>query len=344
MSKNDFVPLRRPRADDSVLQDIENAMLGYMSVYVAHKLKLFSLLNEAPRTLVEVCQALRLDRRPAEAILRVGLALGLLQMQGELYALTATAEDYLVETSPFYWGHALDLDITLPWPPSLESLEKMITTDAHQIYGGGDWVQSHDDQPELALTFTRAMHSYSMAPAQAWPEKIDLSGNRRMLDIGAGSGAHSICAALRWQDLQITTLDIASVCETTREYISRYELQNRIQAQICDIWHDPFPKADLHFYSMIYHDWPSEKNRFLTEKSFESLESGGRIIIHEMLYDNDKMGPFTVAAYNVSMIWCTEGEQYSGSELTAMLEAAGFVDITVKKTFGYWCIVTGLKP
>jgi protein-L-isoaspartate O-methyltransferase len=344
VSEHDVMPIRKPRADDSVFQDIENAMLGYLSVYVAHKLKLFSLLNEKPRTLAEVCQSLNLARRPAEAILIVGLALGLLQKQGESYALTALSEDYLLETSPFYWGHALDLDITLPWPPSLESLEKMLHADAHQIYGGGDWVQSHEDEPELALTFTRAMHSYSMAPALAWPEKVDLSGNRQMLDIGAGSGAHSICAALTWKNLHVITLDIASVCEITSEYIAQYNLQDRIHTHVCDIWHDPFPKADLHFYSMIYHDWPLEKNEFLTRKSFDSLESGGRLIIHEMLFNNDKAGPFTIAAHNVSMLWCAEGEQYSGNELTKMLDAAGFVDITVTKTFGYWSIVTGLKP
>jgi len=99
------------------------------------------------------------------------------------------------------------------------------------------------------------------------------------------------------------------------------------------IWQDSFPTADLHFYSQIYHDWPLEKCRFLTQKSFESLEPGGRIIIHEMLYNDDKTGPFPVAAFNIVMLLCTEGQQYSGSELWAMLREAGFTDIEVKPTW-----------
>lgn len=341
MNKYGATTIRGPRSDDRILMDIENAVLGYMSIYVAHKLKLFSLLDEAPRTLAEVCLSLNLARRPAEALLRVGLALGLVQKKDEHYALTAMAEDYFLEASPFYWGHALDLDMSMY--PSLDSLENMFLSDAHQMYGGGDWVKTHEENPEQARMFTNAMHSYSMGPALAWPEKIDLSKHQQMLDIGAGSGAHSIGAVLKWQNLQVTAFDIAPVCDITQEYVSRYGLQSRIRTHIGDMWHDPFPEADMHFYSMIYHDWPLEKNRFLTKKSFESLKPGGRIIIHEMLYDDDMTGPFTVAAYNIGMLWCTEGEQYSGSELTAMLHEAGFTDIIVKRTFGYWGIVTGCK-
>jgi hypothetical protein len=43
------------------------------------------------------------------------------------------------------------------------------------------------------------------------------------------------------------------------------------------------------------------------------------------------------------LLWCT-GQQYSGRELSDMLSEAGFKDIEVKPTFGYWSIVTGIKP
>jgi len=95
---------------------------------------------------------------------------------------------------------------------------------------------------------------------------------------------------------------------------------------------------------MIYHDWPPEKCRFLTQKSFENLESAGRIIIHEMLYQDDKTGPFPVAAGNIGTLLWTEGQQYSGRELSALLTEAGFTDIEMKPTWGYWSIVTGRKP
>src|SRR5262245_59414927 len=58
----------------------------------------------------------------------------------------------------------------------------------------------------------------------------------------------------------------------------------------------------------------------------------------------ERTGPFAVAAYNVAMLIGVQGQQYSGKEISAMLSEAGFTDIEVKPTFGYWSVVTGRKP
>jgi hypothetical protein len=156
--------------------------------------------------------------------------------------------------------------------------------------------------------------------------------------------APCIGAVTRWPELAATVLDIAPVCEVAREIALQHGLAERIGTHVGDLWEGRFPNADLHFYSMIYHDWPPEKCRFLTEKSFASLPSGGRILVHEMLFNDGRTGPYPVAAVNITMLlWCT-GQQYSGRELSDMLSEAGFKDIEVKPTFGYWSIVTGIKP
>jgi hypothetical protein len=64
-----------------------------------------------------------------------------------------------------------------------------------------------------------------------------------------------------------------------------------------------------------------------------------------MLYDDRKTGPFSTAAMNINMLLQYEAaRQYSGQELSAMLEEAGFSDIEVTPTFGYYSIVIGRKP
>ena len=345
MSQQSAGDMHRLRTDDRPLWDVILGLYGYPAVLLAHRLKLFPLLAEQPRTLPEVCAALHVAHRPAATLFSVCASLGLLHVQGGYYALTPVAEDYLLESNPTYFGEELDLTIANASAYSLESLEKAVRTDTAQVYGGGrEMFQSHAEQAELARAFTRAVHSTSMGPALAWPDTLDLSGHRRMLDVGGGSGAHCIGAARRWPTLQAVVFDTPPVCEVAEEFIARDGLQGRITTQVGDMWQDPFPPADLHFYSMIYHDWPPEKCRFLTQKSFESLEPGGRIVIHEMLYNEDKTGPFPVAAFNIMMLLWTEGQQYSGAELAEMLTEAGFRDIEVKPTFGYWSIVSGRKP
>jgi hypothetical protein len=62
-----------------------------------------------------------------------------------------------------------------------------------------------------------------------------------------------------------------------------------------------------------------------------------------MLFNDERTGPFPVAAFNVAMLIAMQGQQYSKRELSAMLKEAGFRRIEVKATFGYWSIVTGVK-
>jgi hypothetical protein len=337
--------IRRPRNDDRPLWDMFFALEGSIAVFAAHKVGVFALLGERPRTLAEVCAALKLASRPAEALLSVSASAGFVELRDGHYRLTPLAEDYLLESSPTYFGSHWRFIVTEM--ESLHTISNVITaaqTDAPRAYGGAEWTKSHAESAELARAFTKVMHSTSMAPALVWPEKIDLAKNRRMLDIGGGSGAHCIGAVTRWLELAATVFDLAPVCEAAHEIATEYGLADRVGTHVGDLWESRFPDADLHFYGMIFHDWPRDKCRFLAEKSFASLPRGGRIVVHEMLFNQDRTGPWPVSAFNITMLlWCT-GQQYSGREISDMLSGAGFKDIEVKPTFGYWSIVTGVKP
>jgi hypothetical protein len=333
----------RPRSDDRPLWDIVFSLLICPAVLVAHDLKLFPLLAKSPLSLSQVCEHLKIAPRPAEVLLSMCAAVGLVELDDGRYRLTRVSEDYLLEGSPTYFGGFLDLKIANPSLYSFETLRDAVLTDSPQIYGGGDMFRVHDDREPLAVTFTRAMHSTSIGPALEWPEHIDLSGHRILVDIGGGSGAHAIGATRKWSNLQAIVFERPNVCSVSREYIARYGMDARIQTHCADMWTDPYPEADVHFYSMIYHDWPREKCVFLSRKSFDSIRPGGLILIHEMLYNDDKTGPLSAAAFSVDMLLWTTGRQYSGREISEMLSEAGFIDIDVKPTFGYWSLVIGRK-
>ena len=336
--------IQAPRVDDRPVWDVIFAVYGYPALLLAHRLKVFALLAAGPRTIEDICNSLNIKQRPAEAILTAATALGFLSLQEGHYSLTAVSEEYLLEKSPNYFGFFWDLMIDNYQVSSFTSLEKAILTDAPQAYGGGDIFKSHEEQIELLQRFTRGMHSISRTSAFFWPEVADFSQHRVMLDVAGGSAAHSIGAALKLPNVKVIFLDFRQVCEIAQEYINQYGLQERIKTQEVNIWSDHWPAADLHFFSNIYHDWTADKCHFLTAKSFNSLESGGRIVIHEMLYDDQKTGPFAPAAFSMMMMGWTEGKQYSGLELSTMLKEIGFEDIQIHKAFGYYSIVTGRKP
>ena len=104
----------------------------------------------------------------------------------------------------------------------------------------------------------------------------------------------------------------------------------------------------LPIYTSIHRStttWTEEKCRFLTEKNLRlSLPSGGRIVIHELLLDSEKAGPRLPALMGMVMLLWTEGRQYSGLELSQLLELVGFIGVHTEQTLGSWGIVTGVKP
>jgi Dimerisation domain len=81
---------------------------GYPAVFVAHELKLFELLSDRALALDEVCAMKRIAPRPAEALLAVCASIGLLEFKQGRFSLTPLGEDYMLPSSPTYFGWFFD--------------------------------------------------------------------------------------------------------------------------------------------------------------------------------------------------------------------------------------------
>src|SRR5262249_10895139 len=96
MGQTASIGITIPRTDDRRVWDIVFGVYGFATILLAHKLKLFSLLANRPRSLPQVCEAFGIKRRPAEAILTAAVAVGFLELRNGQYFLTPLTEDYLL--------------------------------------------------------------------------------------------------------------------------------------------------------------------------------------------------------------------------------------------------------
>ena len=336
--------IHKPQVDDRCVSDALYGLYALPSILVAYKMGLFELLENGGLTSKEIAAKLNLAVRPTDALLACSASLGFVGAKRGRFLLTRSGAVYMLKSSPFYRGPFLDFYIANSAAFSIQTLEKSLRSDSAHGPQGSEWIAMQTEQEHFARNFTHVMHSQGIAAAMGWPNKVNLSRNSVFLDIGGGSGAHAIGALLRWKRLNAIVFDIATVCEVAADYARKYGLQDRIITHSGDMWIDQFPSADVHFYSQIFHDWSPTKCRELTEKSFSSLKPGGRLIVHEMLLNNSKTGPMATAGMSMTMMAWTQGQQFTGSELVAMLSDAGFRSLQVKPAFGYWSIVTGVKP
>lgn len=313
---------------------------------LATEINLFPTLAQHPGlNASQLGEALNMQARAVQSLVSVCCNLDLLTLDNDKYFLSQTAQDFLLPDSPYSWLPMIQMALGEPAITSYDALKKSFLSNQAQISGGDDFFQENEMSEPATRFFTMAMHAKSLAGAAYWPRVAKLEAHQHMLDIAGGSGVHSIAAAQAFPHLRATVLERPLVCSIARDYIQNAGLQARIHTHEANMWSDPLPEADLHFYCDVLHDWPPAKCRSLLEKSFAALPSGGEILIHEMLFNDSKTGPANTAYYNLTMLFWTEGQQFSSPELRAMLSQTGFADVAINATgYGSWHLISARKP
>jgi hypothetical protein len=307
------------------LMALSTGFWAFKTLAAAHELGLFShLAGGAGTTVTGLAQALGLHPRPAEMLLTGCSALGLLEKADGHYRNTPLSEAYLVRGKPYYFGgfvqmadnrlyagwgklaEALRTNSPTTWDPAVQS----------SIFDGED--------PTMLALFWEAMHSVSTMTASKLGEAVDLSRFRRLLDIGGGSGAYDIELCKQYGDLRATVFDLPHVAAIAAGKLTEAGLTNRIEIAGGNFFEQLPKDHDVHLLSMILHDWDEAKNRALLCRSFEALESGGAVVISELLVNDEKTGPVPAALMSLNMLIETEGRNYTPAEYSAWLEEAGF--------------------
>jgi hypothetical protein len=312
---------------------------------VAVHLGVFDRLDEAPLTEKELAEHLDLAPRGADGLVVGLVALGLLRREGSQLVLAEEASRFLVRGKKGYLGGLIEMEMTNFMTP--HQLLASMRTGRPAVYAGEHsddaWVV-HEADPEKARTFTMGMHSISELPAQALAETLDLSSCQNMLDIGGGSGVFVIAALRRWPHLRGTVAELAAVCRIAEEFLTAGGVQDRADTVVLDMFREEFPLgADLLLFSQIMHDWSDETNIGLLEKAWRALPVGGQVVLHEKLLNDERSGPLANALVTLDMLYWTEGKQYTAQELRTLLERAGFSQVSVTPTVGYWSAVVGIK-
>jgi O-methyltransferase domain len=331
-------------ADHRRIWDLWFCSLVLPAVAASDELGIFSLLAECPLPTEDVAARLSLTREWAEVLLGVLAVKELVRVQDGKFHLTDTARCFLLPESPYYSGFSLRRFAERDGV--MERLKRALenTGPNSDVYVVRDW-QSGELSPEVAQRGVRTMHGLSFPSAVGMACSADFSGVRRLLDVGGGSGGFSIALAQRYPELHCTVADLPVVCELTHSYIAQYGVEGQVDTRPLNMFFEPWPVGyDAIFMSCVLHDWDLDHRVELIKRSFAALPPGGRVFIHEMLVSDAADGPFGPAMFSLQMRIGTLGKQFSAPELRQVLEAAGFRDVSVQHSHGYFSLMAARKP
>lgn len=311
--------------NDWTIPDLLQLSGGYWSTCALHagvKLDIFSALDGSPLTAGEVAQQRGSDPRGTAMLLDALTSLALLEKQGGRYISTPFAATHLSKTSPGYMGHILmhHHHLMAGWSRLHEAVQS-----------GGPIRErvSHGNDETVRESFLMGMFNLASQLAPRIAQAIDLSGRRRLLDLGGGPGTYAIHFCRANPGMSAVVYDLPTTRAFAEETIARFDLSQRITFSAGDYHVDPVPPAfDVAWLSHVLHaDGPAACDGLL-RKAVAALDPGGLLMVQEFILDDAKDGPQFPALFSLNMLIGTDnGQSYSQSELAGMMSKAGLSDI-----------------
>ncbi|MEO8313576.1 MAG: methyltransferase [Pseudomonadota bacterium] len=332
--------------DDRLIWDTWLAVYRLPVVTVADEVGTFAALTARALTTAELAHAIDVDARALGIHLGLLAAMGFVERREGQWRASAVARTWLHPDAEGYCGPVLHrARQTQPLHAQLLATLRPGTHVEMQGSAVAEWERG-EMPPDLARVITQYMNAHSLAAAKAAALQPLFADARSVLDVGGGSAVFSIELTKAWPGLNATVLEIAAVCAEADRYIAAANVARSVRTEAANMFTQAWPSGhDLHFLSNIFHDWSDDTCRLLARQCFGALPPGGRIVLHEMLMDDDGCGPLAAAAFSLLMLLGTRGRQYSLAELRAILEEAGFSDVEALSTSGgYYSLVVARKP
>ncbi|MCY3775674.1 MAG: methyltransferase [Candidatus Aminicenantes bacterium] len=289
-------------------------------------LDLFSRLETRVMDRRGICSALGIQDRPADVMMTLFTAMGLVRRRGEGFVLTPLSGTFLTRGSR---RSLLPYFASLGTRSVCRSMVNVLRTGEPESWADGsrqEWVSAMEDA-EFAGSFTAAMDSRGAYFAPLLAKCLNCRDRTRLLDIGGGSGIYACHLVREFPHLEASILEKPPADAVAGGFVGKMGLSDQIGIVAGDMF-DEIPSGyDVHLLSNVLHDWDQENVERVLAGSFQALLPGGSIAIHDTHINAAKTGPLEVAEYSVLLMYSTEGKCYSVSEMNGLLKATGFVEI-----------------
>ena len=296
---------------------------GYMlsqGAYVAAKFGIADQLKSGPKSADELAKSCGAHAPSLYRMLRMLASVGVFS-EGEDGKFSATQVGELLQSgkmrdmaimmaAPFHWRVYEDMlySITTGKP----AFDKVHGTPAFQ------WLSK---KPEEAQIFDNAMTSFTMSLLPVISGACNLSGVKKLVDVGGGHGI-LLCHLLKANPgLQGVVYDMPHVIEGTKKRIAAEGLSSRCEA-VGGSFFESVPTADAYIMKHIIHDWDDEKAGVILKHCRKSMSKDGRVILVEAVVPPGNTPSFD-KVLDLEMLMIPSGKERTEKEFRELFKSAG---------------------
>jgi tRNA A58 N-methylase Trm61 len=321
-----------PLTTDGLVQILFGSS-AFQMLNAGRNLGLFALLHRRPGlTPQEIGRELGLAERPVQILLLGTTALNLTTRQQDGYRNAELLDTLFDDRTWEIIEDLIEYEERIVRPAEVdftESLRRNTNVGLRRIKGTGpDLYHRLSADPELEQLFYRCMRSWSRLSNPVLVEKADLTGVRRVLDVGGGDGVNAITLAQANPGVEFTVLDLPGTVEIARRRVAEHGLADRVSVRAADIFDDAYPPGhDCVLFANQMVIWSPEENVRLLRKAHAALPDGGRVLVFNAMSDDSGDGPLYAALDNVyfATLPAASSTIYRWDQYEEWFAAAGFV-------------------
>lgn len=306
--------------DPSRIMALSTGYWASQTLLTANRLKLFDVLSGGGKSAADVASELQLDERATTLLLKACVALGLCDFAAGEFSNSTASATFLQSDSPASLANAIHYSDHLysTWG----DLEKAVRTGAPpkraETYLGED--------DEQTRHFVYGMHNRAMAIGRALTSMVDMTGRKRLLDIGGGPGTYSALLTERYSGLVADVLELEGVAKIASEILDSMDASQRVTMLPGDYHVSEFGSGyDVVLMSGMFHRETEANCRVLIEKAGACLEPGGLLVVSDIFADAGGTGPEFATLFGLNMmLTAPDGGVHADEDVAGWMSDAGF--------------------
>jgi len=303
------------------------------------QLDVFTPLKDGPLTAAQLAAVLGVNTEKLSRLLYALVTAGLLTVDGDRFANTPEAQQFLVKGQPTYLGGRHE-NFSEVWENLLHTAET-IRTGVPQCKK--DFATT---SPEDQRHFFRGLHPGTLANGRELAGRYDFSPYTTLADVGGGSGGMALALTDAYPHLRATVIDLPTVTPITQRFLAEAGAADRVQVVSTDVVHTPVPGTyDVAVLRSLLQVLSPEDALQALRHIGAALPPGGRLYIVGRILDDSRLAPVDTVGFNVAFLNIfDEGRAYTEGEYRTWLTAAGFAEIARVPLPEGVSLITARKP